>query len=161
LSGNTLYGTAHFGGAYSGGGVYSFDINSGTFTALYSFSYPIDNGTGTLTNSDGCYPTAGLLLSGNTLLGTAPSGGIYGDGTAFEIVLPSPPSLNIAPSGGSFIISWPSSATNFVLEQNSNLATTNWSTNGVAISDDGTNKSVSIMPAAGNAFFRLLNTNSP
>jgi len=95
------------------------------------------------------------------LVGTTRQGGTNGGGTAFEIILPSSPSLGITPSGGGVKISWPSSATNFVLQQNSNLATTNWSTNSLAISNDGTNKSVNIVPTTGNAFFRLLNTNSP
>jgi hypothetical protein len=68
------------------------------------------------------------------------------------------PSLNIKQTGGSIKISWPSFATGYVLEQNLNLATTNWSTNGLTIFEDGTNKSLSIIPTAGNSFFRLANT---
>ncbi len=165
LSGSTLYGTAEYGGAKYGGSVYSINTNGSNFTELYGFSYPALNGaSGTSTNSDGCNPTGGLLLSGNLLVGATPTGGTYGDGTVFEIILPSPPappSLNIAPAGGNYAVSWPSAATNFVLQQNSNLATTNWSTNSFAISDDGTNKSVSILPTAGSVFFRLINTNVP
>jgi len=161
LSGNTLYGTTYGGGAGGGGTVYSINTNGSNFTVLHSFSSPMDDGNGNYTNSDGGWSVAGLVLSGYTLYGTTPYGGTNGVGTAYEIVLPSPPLLNIAPSGGDFIISWPSSATNFVLQQNSNLATTNWSTKSLAFSDNGTNKSVSIIPTAGNAFFRLLNTNGP
>jgi uncharacterized repeat protein (TIGR03803 family) len=54
-----------------------FKINTdGTgFTILYRF-------TG---GSDGTAPTAGLILSGNTLYGTANEGGSSGDGTVFKI----------------------------------------------------------------------------
>src|SRR5689334_892928 len=37
------------------------------------------------TNSDGAVPQAGLLLSGNTLYGTASGGGISGRGTLFKV----------------------------------------------------------------------------
>jgi hypothetical protein len=40
------------------------------------------------------------------------------------------------------------------LQQNSNLATTNWSTSG-GISDNGTIKSITITSPTGNLFFRL------
>jgi hypothetical protein len=85
-----------------------------------------------------------------------------GNGTVFKVVLSSPPSLSIVPSGGGFIVSWPSSTdANFVLQQNLDMTTTNWSTNSLTVSDDGTNKSASIIPAAGSAFFRLANPNGP
>ena len=35
--------------------------------------------------SDGAYPRAGLILSGNTLYGTAYSGGSWGEGTVFSL----------------------------------------------------------------------------
>ena len=90
LSGNTLYGTLSVGGAGDGGSVYSINTDGSNYADLYSFSYPTDNGSGINTNSDGCFPTAGLLLSGNTLLGTTPSGGIYGGGTVFSLAFPLP-----------------------------------------------------------------------
>jgi uncharacterized repeat protein (TIGR03803 family) len=168
LSGSTLYGTANsggnkgFGATPGGGTVFSINTNGSNFTVLYNFSpLAATNSSGIYTNSDGANPNGGMVLDGYDLLGTAQHGGTNGYGTVFEIILQSPPSLNIAPSGGSFKISWPSSATNFVLQQNANLATTNWSTNSLAVSNDGTNKSVIIISAAGNAFFRLLNTNGP
>ena len=46
-----------------------------TFTTLYSF-------TG---GSDGADPYAGLILSGNTLYGTANNGGSSGNGTVFAV----------------------------------------------------------------------------
>jgi uncharacterized repeat protein (TIGR03803 family) len=162
LSGNTLYGTTLLGGTNGGGGtVFSINTNGNNFTLLYSFSSPSDNGTGVFTNSDGGGMRAGVVLSGYNLFGTTPYGGTNGSGTLFVIILPSPPSLNIAPSGGNFAVSWPSDATNFMLQQNLTLNPLTWSNLNGAVNDDGTNKSVSVIPAAGNAFFRLLNTNGP
>ena len=37
------------------------------------------------TNSDGANPYAGLILSGNTLYGTASDGGSSGNGTVFAV----------------------------------------------------------------------------
>jgi formylglycine-generating enzyme required for sulfatase activity len=62
--------------------------------------------------------------------------------------------LTVTHSGNSVIILWPSASTGFVLQQNSNLATTNWTTSS-GISDDGTNKSITITSLTGNLFFRL------
>jgi uncharacterized repeat protein (TIGR03803 family) len=46
---------------------------------LYSFTAT------SITNSDGAYPEAGLILSGNTLYGTAVQGGTSGNGTVFAL----------------------------------------------------------------------------
>jgi uncharacterized repeat protein (TIGR03803 family) len=87
LSGNTLYGTAERGGDYGYGTVFSLNTDGTGFTTLYSFTAT----TGTLgldrkgTNSDGAYPEAGLVLSGNTLFGTAAWGGSSGFGTVFSL----------------------------------------------------------------------------
>jgi hypothetical protein len=70
--------------------------------------------------------------------------------------------LNINPSGTNLLVSWPSSTdTNFVLQQNLDLTTTNWMMSDFSISDDGTNKSVVVIPTSGSDFFRLAKTNSP
>jgi hypothetical protein len=64
--------------------------------------------------------------------------------------------LTVTYSGNSVIVSWPSPSTGFQLQQNSNLAVTNgWATSGFSISDDGTNKSITISSPSGNLFFRL------
>jgi len=84
LSGNTLYGTASDGGTWGNGTVLAINTDGTGFTNLYSFTatppYP-----GPFTNSDGLSPQAGLLLSGNTLYGTASRGGTPGSGTVFAI----------------------------------------------------------------------------
>jgi uncharacterized repeat protein (TIGR03803 family) len=54
-------------------------------TALYDFSATTTNAIDILTNSDGAYPYCGLVLSGNSLYGTASSGGTNGAGTVFAV----------------------------------------------------------------------------
>ena len=50
---------------------------------------------------------------------------------------------------------WSPPATNWTLQQCSDLAAGSWSASGLIVSDDGTNRSVTISPPAGNLFFRL------
>jgi uncharacterized delta-60 repeat protein len=57
--------------------------------------------------------------------------------------------------GNIAVISWRSPYTGFVLQQKSNLATTNWTTSSLLINDNGTTKSASNAPPVGNLFFRL------
>src|SRR3989442_559083 len=87
LSGNNLYGAAACGGSPGPGRVFAVNTDGTDFTSLYSF-------TG---GSDGANPQAGLILSGNTLYGTAFIEGTSGNGTVFSLSLRSvsPPQLTI------------------------------------------------------------------
>src|SRR5438270_518090 len=67
LSGNTLYGTAQSGGSSGYGTVFAVNTDGTGFTNLHSFTARNTFGA----NSDGANPAAGLVLSGNTLYGTA------------------------------------------------------------------------------------------
>ncbi len=80
LSGNTLYGTASDGGSSGNGTVFAINTDGTGFTVLHTFT-ALNNST----NSDGADPHAGLILSGNTLYGTALGGGRSGNGTVFAI----------------------------------------------------------------------------
>jgi uncharacterized repeat protein (TIGR03803 family) len=82
LSGNTLYGTAAAGGSSGNGTVFKVNIDGKDFTNLHSFTAASGSDS---TNSDGAIPTATLILSGNTLYGTAHSGGSSGNGTVFAV----------------------------------------------------------------------------
>jgi uncharacterized repeat protein (TIGR03803 family) len=75
LSGNTLYGTAQDGGNYGCGTVFAINTNGTGFTNLHSFNYA----------GDGANPQASLILSGNTLYGTAYGGGSSSFGTVFAV----------------------------------------------------------------------------
>jgi uncharacterized repeat protein (TIGR03803 family) len=80
LSGNSLYGTASSGGN-SSGTVFRLNTDGTGFTNLHTFS--VLSGSGT--NNDGVNPSGHLVLSGNTLYGTAAAGGTYGGGTVFAL----------------------------------------------------------------------------
>jgi len=84
LLGNTLYGTTWGGGSSGRGTVFKVNTDGSGFTTLYSFTagsgnYPF------ISNSDGAYPYAGLILLGNTLYGTAWRGGSSRWGTVFAV----------------------------------------------------------------------------
>src|SRR5665213_367316 len=111
LSGNTLYGTAVQGGSSGYGTVFAVNTDGTGFTNLYSFT----------DGSDGAYPYAGLILSGNTLYGAAFRGGSSGNGTVFSLSLPPPPQLTIIPSGANVILTWPTNAAGFTLQSTTNL----------------------------------------
>jgi hypothetical protein len=65
------------------------------------------------------------------------------------------PNLIILPNGpGSVKVLWPATG-NFTLQQNSDLATTNWVTTGFSISNNGGTNFITITPPVGNLFFRL------
>ena len=116
LSGNTLYGTASDGGSSGNGTVFAVNTDGTGFTNLYSFTMA------PCTNSDGAYPSGGLILSGNTLYGTASDGGSSGNGTVFSLTLP--PSA-AATDHHSFrpnvILTWPTNAAGFTLQSTTNL----------------------------------------
>jgi len=85
LSGSTLYGTAATGGTNGYGTVFAVNTNGSNFITLHTFSAAATNHLGIFTNSDGYDPQAGLILSGNTLYGTASKGGTNGTGTVFAV----------------------------------------------------------------------------
>ena len=117
LSESTLYGTTQNGGDSGRGTVFKLNTDGTGFTTLYSFT-PI---SGVLsTNSDGANPEAGLILSGNTLYGTARYGGSSGNGTVFSLTLP-PPQLTIIHSEANIILTWPTNAIGFTLQSTTNL----------------------------------------
>jgi uncharacterized repeat protein (TIGR03803 family) len=82
LSGNTLYGTASQGGGANNGTVFAVNTDESGFTNLHSFTA---GSSPNHTNTDGTFPMAGLVLSGNMLYGTAMSGGYFNRGTIFAI----------------------------------------------------------------------------
>src|SRR5439155_20036764 len=85
LSGNTLYGTTEHGGMSGYGTVFAVTTNGTGFTTLHSFAAGGFNSSGVFTNNDGANPSAGLVVSGNNLYGTATAGGSSGNGTVFML----------------------------------------------------------------------------
>jgi uncharacterized repeat protein (TIGR03803 family) len=115
LSGSNLYGTAFNGGSLGYGTVFKLNTDGTGFTNLHNFIF----------GSDGSNPLAGLVLSDNTLYGTAFNGGLYGQGTVFSLSLGSvrapAPTLTIVPYGTNVVLTWPANATGFTLQSTTNL----------------------------------------
>jgi uncharacterized repeat protein (TIGR03803 family) len=130
LSGNTLYGTTSWGGTGGQGTLFALNTDGTGFTNLYNF-------TG---GDDGAQPNSRLLLSGNTLYGTAGGlGGSLGHGTVFSISFP--PQLSITPCGvppSGIVLSWPTNFagfdyTGYTLQSTTNLGPSAiWLTNSAA-----------------------------
>jgi len=83
VSGNTLYGAA---ATATDSLLFHVNTDGSGYENLYAFTanifgYPYDFGT----NSDGATPYGALVLSGDTLYGTASSGGLAGNGTVFKV----------------------------------------------------------------------------
>lgn len=122
LSSNLLYGTTYQGGLDDDGTVFAINPNTFTLTVLYAF-------TG---GSDGSNPQAGLLLSSNTLYGTATSGGPTGGGSVFALsVTALPTSATLAapqfPAHNPFqaTVYAPAGGT-YTIQMSTNLLSTNW-----------------------------------
>jgi uncharacterized repeat protein (TIGR03803 family) len=124
LSGNTLYGTAYNGGVSGWGTLFAVNTDGTGFTNLHSFAASF---------SDGGWPWAGLIVSGNTLYGTTQGGGSSGDGTVFNLSFV--PRLTITPSRTNVILIWPTNVagfdyTGFTLQSTTNLISpVVWTTN--------------------------------
>ncbi len=71
------------------------------------------------------------------------------------ISTPVHPQISLARLSGGLVASWPSFPGGWQLQQCDDLAIGNWSDCTNAVSDDGTNYSVTIFPSAGNLFLRL------
>ena len=84
-SGKILYGTADIGGSSGNGTVFAINTDGAGFTTLYAFSQVHNRDNYEYTNSDGANPRGNLILSSNTLYGTAYAGGNYGAGTVFAV----------------------------------------------------------------------------
>jgi uncharacterized repeat protein (TIGR03803 family) len=133
LVGNTLYGTTTRGaGASDSGTVFALNTDGTGFATLHNFTPTSGPGT----NSDGAWPYASLLLSGNTLYGTTAGGGGFGYGTVFSLSFT--PQLSITSSGPNVVLSWPTNVGGFDYTSYTLQSTTNlnppvfWSTNSPA-----------------------------
>jgi len=88
------------------------------------------------------------------------SNGVWGATSSFQLTVlqtPGLPNLAITFVGpDSVSISWPNTGS-YTLQQNSNLATTNWTTSGYSITTAKGTNSITITPPTENLFFRLSN----
>jgi hypothetical protein len=90
-----------------------------------------------------------------TTSGSASLGSLT-DWKQFIIIDPIPesPALAISRLGNSIIVSWPNTGSN-TLEQTSDLAGGNWTTNASTITTTNGTNSITLTPQAGSLFFRL------
>jgi len=84
-AGNLLYGTTQTGGSQGSGAVFSLHTDGTGYQEIYGFSSYNNPPDYAVTNADGAVPNGGLVLSGNTLYGTARYGGTNGYGTIFAV----------------------------------------------------------------------------
>ena len=125
LSDNNLYGTTWTSLGLAVGTIFAVTTDGTAFKVLHSFTAPDSNAS---TNTDGFNPFAGLVLSGNTLYGTASGGGPSGNGTVFSLIIQ--PQLTLTPSASNLILTWTTNAQGFALQSTTNLGSSSaWSTN--------------------------------
>jgi uncharacterized repeat protein (TIGR03803 family) len=144
-----FYGLTGGGGGNDDGTIFRITTN-GVLTTLVSF-----NGT----NGGGA---CGVLTLGNdgNFYGTTFEGGSSNLGTVFKLTLPPPAvSLGITTLGNLAMVVYPLSASNSVLQINTNLSSGNWVnvTNGiqVTVTNGVPYIGVQITNALSSAFFRL------
>ena len=134
-----------------------FSFQPSVFAQSYSIDwFTIDGGGGTSTG--GVYSVSGTI--GQHDAGGPMTGGNYsltgGFWALFAVQTPGAPVLNITLTGtNTVMVYWPSPSTGFNLQQNTNLATTNWLAATNTITDNGTIKFIIVNPPTGNRFYRL------
>ena len=134
---------------------------STAFVHAQSYSvdwYKVAGGGGTSTG--GTFTVSGTI--GQHDAGGAMSGGNYSVTGGFWALInvvqtPGLPNLVIVRNAPNSVkVLWLDPATNsYTLQQNANLATTNWITSGFTISNASGTNSITITPPVGNLFFRL------
>jgi hypothetical protein len=121
-----------------------------------------------ITLSGGVYDGDGLSMSFSVAAGVASQtyvdvltpGASYtsASGTVYPTLLSaSPPMLGIQSATNGVTLFWPVTTTTYRLQLNSDLTTANWVSNTIPVNVvSGTNQ-VTVSPATGNLFFRLIN----
>jgi hypothetical protein len=96
---------------------------------------------------------ANLIAASDATVGTGGTGRIYVSPPLPLIV----PSLEIfGTPTNTVVVRWPSPSTGWNLQQNTNVAGTNWDVPLETIANDGTNKSIIVNPPIDRRFFRLI-----
>jgi hypothetical protein len=118
--------------------------------------HTIDGGGGT--SAGGGYSLSGTI--GQPDAGTMSGGGFSLAGGFWGIIsavqTPGAPLLTIGRTQpNAVMVSWPSPSTGFVLQQNGDINTANWTTAPQAVTDNGTNKFILVNPVTGHRLYRL------
>jgi uncharacterized repeat protein (TIGR03803 family) len=148
--GTTSYGGTGFDGTQSGGQGTVFRMTpNGTLTTLAYF-----------VGSNGAGPSsrhaALMQATDGNFYGTTFIGGANGDGTVFRLSVPEP-TLSIELSGSHVVLSWPSWASDLLLQQTTNLASGNWTAvTNTPVVTNLQNQVTLAPPSSGNTFYRLI-----
>lgn len=145
LANGWLYGMTSASGASNSGTLFRLNCDGSGYTNLHSFA----GGA-----SDGAYPVGSLLLDGSTLYGMTFYGGTANKGVVFSLVdtPPEPPAtLTIVYADTEAVVSWPSTASGWTLQTNTDLATDAWGDYAGPIAGNATTN----LEMSGNLFFRL------
>lgn len=139
--------------SFEAGAAYVFDINGTLLATINNPAPAIYDYFGWSLASFGSegvifgapFDDAGATNAGSVYLFSIPSS-------------PTPPSLTIwRTTTNTVAVSWPSTATGFMLQQNTNgLNSVNWSNVTVGIQTVGTNKALIVNPIGGDRFYRLV-----
>jgi hypothetical protein len=129
----------------------NFSLNAAA--TVRSYGMPQDNATktnGPLLLQD--IATNQMTVAGGGFTYTFPPYSM----TLFTLA-PTSPMLTVFPTASnSLVVSWPYPSAGWILLQNTDLATTNWTAPPETIQNDGTNNFIIIAPPIGNRFFELL-----
>jgi|ERR1017187_9618648 hypothetical protein len=121
--------------------------------------HKISGGGGTSTG--GNFSVIGTIGQHDATASSALTGGGYsltsGFWSLYAVQTPGAPWLKIYLSGtASAVVAWPvPGSAGFVLQENLNLATTNWVNSSATISTSNNTNQITVSPPAGNKFFRL------
>ena len=119
--------------------------------------YTIDGGGGTSTGS--VYTVTGTI--GQPDASPAMSGGNFAVVGGFwsyaaAVQTPGSPFLTVQTTGtNSVVVSWPFPSTSFILQENPDLNTTNWTAVSTTPTNNGITWTVVVSPPIGNRFYRL------
>lgn len=94
-------------------------------------------------------PDAGHLVGGNYAI----DGGYWGIIAAVQTA--GAPLLTVTLASPNVLVSWPAPSTGFILQQNFDPGTTNWTTVGQSIQTTNGSNFVTVPSSVGNKFFRL------
>jgi hypothetical protein len=132
-------------GGFTGGG-------TAIFTSLDTGQTWTSNNAPALQWTGVCMSADSSFMAASTRSDASDQGGVY------IAHLPAQPSLSIAQSGANLSLSWPLPSAGFVLQQSADITSTNWVTlTNSANPSNYWNQVTLSPPAAGNAFYRLVN----
>lgn len=106
------------------------------------------NGIYSISGAIGQHDASASMNNGNYSL----TGGFW---TLYALQTEGAPLLAISRTNSVVLVSWSSTSTNWILQQNANLNSTNWITAPESITYNGTSQFIIVNPPAGNRFYRL------